>query len=141
MKKHLLYLLIISAALSYSACSKDTSASEINLAQQLLSNKTWFLDYTETTTVKGTSTKTYIGQTTYFINLLKDLSTSDSDGLKGIYTVEKINNHLQIHVQVKTGNANSVEYIYNIESVGASNLILNYAQSGQSVKQYFSNKK
>ena len=122
-------------------CSKDTSSAEIGLSQQFLSDKTWFLDYTETTTTNLISTKTYVGQSTYFINFLKDLSTSDSDGLRGTYTVEKINNQLQIHVQAKTGNANSVEYIYNIESVGASNLILNYAQNGQSVKQYFSNKK
>jgi hypothetical protein len=140
MRKYLTYILFISTILTV-GCTKDTSSAEMGLAQQFLSDKTWFLDYTETTTAKGTSTKTYVGQSTYFINFLKDLSTSDSDGLTGTYTVEKINNQLQIHVQAKTGNANSVEYIYNIESVGASNLILNYAQNGQSVKQYFSNKK
>lgn len=140
MRKYLTYLLFICTILMM-GCSKDTSSSEIGLAQQFLSDKTWFLDYTETTTANLISTKTYVGQSTYFINFLKDLSTSDSDGLRGTYTVEKINNQLQIHVQAKTGNANSVEYIYNIESVGASNLILNYAQNGQSVKQYFSNKK
>jgi hypothetical protein len=140
MKKYLTYILFISTILTV-GCSKDTSSAEMGLALQFLSDKTWFLDYTETTTAKGTSTKIYVGQSTYFINFLRDLSTSDSDGLTGTYTVEKINNQLQIHVQAKTGNANSVEYIYNIESVGASNLILNYVQNGQSVKQYFSNKK
>ena len=140
MRKYLTYILFIITILTV-GCSKDNSSAEMGLAQQLLSDKTWFLDYTETNTAKGTSTKTYVGQSTYFINFIKDLSTSDSDGLTGTYTVEKINNQLQIHVQAKTGNDNSVEYIYNIESVGASNLILNYAQNGQSVKQYFSSKK
>ena len=76
-----------------------------------------------------------------FINFLKDLTTQDSDGLNGTYSVEKINGQLQIHVQAKTGSANSVKYIYNIESAGSSNLILSYTISGQTVKQYFSNKK
>jgi len=89
MRKYLTYILFISTILTV-GCSKDTSSAQIRLAQQFLSDKTWFLDYTETTTAKGTSTKTYVGQSTYFINFLKDLSTSDSDGLKGTYTVEKI---------------------------------------------------
>jgi hypothetical protein len=141
MKKYLLYLLIISVVLIFSACSKNTTASEINLAQQFLSNKTWYLDYTQTIKATGTSTKTYLGQSTYFINFLNDFTTQDSDGLNGTYSVEKINGQLQIHVQAKTGNANSLEYIYNIETVGTRNLILYYSISDQTIKQFYSNNK
>lgn len=140
MRKYLTYILFISTILTV-GCSKDTASAEINLAQQFLSNKTWYLDYTETIKATGTSSKNYLGQSTYFINFLKDLTTQDSDGLNGTYSVEKINGQLQIHVQAKTGSANSVKYIYNIESAGSSNLILSYTISGQTVKQYFSNKK
>ena len=140
MRKYLTYILFISTILTV-GCSKDTASAEINLAQQFLSNKTWYLDYTQTIKATGTSTKTYLGQSTYFINFLKDLTTQDSDGLNGTYSVEKINGQLQIHVQAKTGSANSVKYIYNIESAGSSYLILSYTINGQTVKQYFSNKK
>ena len=140
MRKYLTYILFISTILTV-GCSKDTASAEINLAQQFLSNNTWYLDYTQTIKATGTSTKTYLGQSTYFINFLKDLTTQDSDGLNGTYSVEKINGQLQIHVQAKTGSANSVKYIYNIESAGSSYLILSYTINGQTVKQYFSNKK
>ena len=140
MRKYLTYILFISTILTV-GCSKDTASAEINLAQQFLSNKTWYLDYTETIKATGTSSKNYLGQSTYFINFLRDLTTQDSDGLNGTYSVEKINGQLQIHVQAKTGSANSVKYIYNIESAGSSYLILSYTINGQTVKQYFSNKK
>jgi hypothetical protein len=105
----------------------------------LLSDKTWYLDYS----ITGTSKKTYLGQSTYFINFLKNNTTTDSDGLEGTYTVEKIGNVLQIHVQAKTSSTNTVEYIYNIESIGTGNLILYYTLNGATVptKLYFSTNK
>ena len=115
--------------------------SEITLTQRLLSNKTWYLDYAQTIKATGTSTKTYLGQSTYFINFLIDQTTQDSDGLNGTYSVEKINGQLQIHVQAKTGSANSVKYIYNIETIGERNLVLYYTISDQTTKQYYSNNK
>jgi hypothetical protein len=129
MKKQLIYIFFTSVILTIGGCSKDNSASEITLTQQLLSNKTWYLDYVQTIKATGTNTKTYIGQSTYYINFLKDQTTQDSDGLNGTYSVEKINGQLQIRVKAKTGNANSVEYIYNIEKVGTSNLILYYSNN------------
>jgi hypothetical protein len=141
MKKQLIYIFFTSVILTIGGCSKDNSASEITLTQQLLSNKTWYLDYVQTIKATGTNTKTYIGQSTYYINFLKDQTTQDSDGLNGTYSVEKINGQLQIRVKAKTGNANSVEYIYNIEKVGTSNLILYYTISDQTIKQYYSNNK
>jgi len=125
--------------LQLTSCSKDTSGQEINLSYQLLSDKTWYLDYS----ITGTSKKTYLGQSTYFINFLKNNTTTDSDGLEGTYTVKKIGNVLQIHVQAKTSSTNTVEYIYNIESIGTGNLILYYTLNGATVptKLYFSTNK
>jgi hypothetical protein len=142
MKKYLnLTFLFLFALLSISnltSCSKDRSGAEINLTQQMLSDKTWYLDYS----ITGTSKKTYLGQSTYFINFLKNNNTSDSDGLEGTYTIEKIGNVLQIHVTAKTSSVSSVEYeiIYNIESIGNGNLILYYTLNGATVptKLYFS---
>jgi hypothetical protein len=104
----------------------------------MLSDKTWYLDYS----ITGTSKKTYIGQSTYFINFLKNNSTKDSDGFEGTYTIKKIGNVLQIHVQAKTSNTNTVEYFYNIESIGTNNLILYYTLSGTTIptKLFFNTK-
>jgi hypothetical protein len=140
MKKYtigFLFCLLILTQLT--SCSKDTSGQEINLSYQLLSDKTWYLDYS----ITGTSKKTYLGQSTYFINFLKNRTTTDSDGLDGKYTIEKIGNVLQIHVQAKTSSTNTVEYIYNIESIGSGNLILYYTLNGTTVptKLYFSTNK
>jgi hypothetical protein len=123
-----------------SSCSKDRSGEEINLTYQMLKDKTWYLDYS----ITGTSKKTYLGQSTYFINFLsQENKTTDSDGLDGTYRVEKNGNVLQIHVQAKTSSTNLVEYIYNIESIGSSNLILYYTLNGTTVptKLYFSTNK
>jgi hypothetical protein len=133
------FLFCLLSLLQLTSCSKDTSGQEINLSYQLLSDKTWYLDYS----ITGTSKKTYLGQSTYFINFLKNNTTTDSDGLEGTYTVEKIGNVLQIHVQAKTSSTNTVEYIYNIESIGTGNLILYYTLNGATVptKLYFSTNK
>ena len=137
MRKYLQYIaFIVLASTSFTACTKDTGAAEIILSNQMISDKTWYLDYSET----GTKTKSYLGQTTYFINFLKNGTTQDSDGLTGTYTVEKIGGQLQIHVQANTGNNNNVEYIYNIESVGAKNLILSYMMNAVQTKLYYSSK-
>jgi hypothetical protein len=140
MKKYLnltiTFLFALLSITNLTSCSKDSSGAEINLTQQMLSDKTWYLDYS----ITGTSKKTYLGQSTYFINFLKNKNTTDSDGLQGTYTVEKIGNLLQIHVQAKTSSTNTVEYIYNIESIGSGNLILYYTLNGATVptKLYFS---
>lgn len=141
MKKYLnittTFLFALISLTQLTSCSKDTSGAEINLAYQMLSDKRWFLDYS----ITGTSKKTYVGQSTYFIDFQKkDNATKDSDGLDGNYTVEKSGNVLQIHVQAKTSSTTSVEYIYNIESIGTNNLILYYTLNGATVptKLYFS---
>ena len=144
MKKYLnltiIFLFTLLSITNLTSCSKDSSGAEINLTQQMLSGKTWFLDYS----ITGTSEKNYLGQPTYFIKFFKNDSTSDSDGLNGKYSVEKIGNILQIHVTAKTSSINSVEYeiIYNIESIGRRNLILYFTLPGETVptKRYFSTK-
>jgi len=122
------------------ACKKEMNTTTRDIIYSMIENKTWFLDYTVTTKTTGINIKTYVGQSTYFINFLANRNTQDSDGLIGTYTVENINEQFQIHVQAKN-NISSIEYIYNIESAGANNLVLYYTLNGQTVKQFFTNKK
>ena len=138
MKKYLLYILIgFVFSNSITSCTKDATTAETSLAQKMLEEKYWFLDYSQT----GTTTKTYIGQSTYFVAFLKNLTTQDSDGLNGTYSVEKINSQLQIHVQAKTNNGNPIEYTYDIISIGANKLILSYTLSGKTTQLYYSSSK
>lgn len=136
MKNNLLYILLV-ACTFIGSCSKDTTLAETNLAQKMIQDKSWFLDYSQT----GTLTKTYVGQATYYINFLKNLNTQDSDGLNGSYSVEKISGQLQIHVQAKTSNGNPIKYIYDIVSVGSENLILSYTLSGKTTQLYYTSKR
>lgn len=121
------------------SCKKENSNADVQLSYQLLADKTWYLDFS----ITGTTKRTYVGQSTYFIDFLKNKTTVDSDGLTGAYTVEKMGNQLQIHVQAKTTSTNNVEYVYNIESIGSGNLILNYTATGSTepTKLYFSTNK
>ena len=131
-----LYTLLI-AVLVLGACNKETATTQTDVMNSMLTNKNWYLDYSKTVT----STKTYVGQSTYFVTYLKDSTTRDSDGLNGTYTVELINNQSQIHVQVKTANGNALEVIYNIISVGDKKLVLSkLVQSGTPTELYFTNK-
>jgi hypothetical protein len=110
---------------------------------KLLTNKNWYLDYSITESQTATSpvvSKSYVGQSTYFITYLKNGDTKDSDGITGTYTVEVVNNQSQIHMQLKTSNGNPFEVIYNIISVGESNMILSKVVSGPVTKLYFTNK-
>ena len=137
MRKFLLNLLMVAfIGTSITSCSKDTAFAETSLAQKMIEDKAWFLDYSQT----GTLTKTYVGQATYYINFLKNLTTQDSDGLNGSYSVEKINGQLQIHVQATTSNGNPIEYIYDIVSVGSENLILSYTITGKTTQLYYTTK-
>ena len=140
MKRNLQYtiafLFSILSMTQLTGCSKDANNADINLSYQMLSDKTWYLDYS----MVGVTKRTYLGQSTYFIDFLKNKTSKDSDGLTGTYTVEKIDNVLQIHVQAKTSSTNTVEYIYNIESIGSGNLVLYYTLPGSTLptKLYFS---
>jgi hypothetical protein len=102
------------------ACNKETPTTQTVVMNNMINNKTWYLDYS----ITGNNSKSYVGQSTYFVTYLKDGSIKDSDGLTGTYTVENIYNQSQIHVQVKTTNGNPLEVIYDIISVGNSKMIL-----------------
>lgn len=138
MKISIKFILFVAINFMVTACSKVDPASQLELTKQMLEGKTWLLDYTITQTGTNAVTKTYVGQSTYFINFLKDNSTKDSDGIVGVYTIEKLGNQLQIHVNAKTNGSNSVEYIYNIESVGTKELIVFHSANNQTIKRYFS---
>ena len=133
-----LYILLLAATtLSLVACNKETATTQTDVMNTMLTNKNWYLDYS----ITGTSTKSYVGQSTYFVTYLKDGTTKDSDGLTGTYSVEVIGNQSQIHVQVKTSNGNPLEVIYNIISVGDTKLVLSkVVTTGTATQLYFTNK-
>ena len=122
----------------FGACTKDTASVELELSEQMLQDKTWFLDYSIITTGSLVETKTYVGQSTYFINFFKNRSSKDSDGLNGTYQIKKVNGKLQIQVKASTIRSSTVEYTYLIESVGAKDLVVSFSTNSQTTKRYFS---
>ena len=135
--KTLYTLFIVVITLTLVACNKETATTQTDVMNNLLTNKNWYLDYS----ITGTATKSYVGQSTYFVTYLKDGTTKDSDGLTGTYTVELVNNQSQIHVQLKTANGNPLEVIYNILSVGETKLVLSkVVSSGTPTQLFFTNK-
>ena len=135
--KTLYTLFILAISFTLVACNKETASTQTDVMNTLLTNKNWYLDYS----ITGTATKSYVGQSTYFVTYLKDGTTKDSDGLTGTYTVEVINNQSQIHVQLKTANGNPLEVIYNILSVGETKLVLSKEiTTGTATQLFFTNK-
>ena len=137
-----LYKLLV-AAFSFTlftglvSCNKETPTTQTDVMNSMLTNKNWYLDYS----ITGTSTKSYVGQSTYFVTYLKDGTTKDSDGLTGTYTVELIGDQSQIHVQLKTASGNPLEVFYNILSVGETKLVLSKViTNGTPTQLYFTNK-
>lgn len=118
------------------SCKKESINHEISLANELIAEKTWFLDYN----VTGNSKKIYEGQSSYFIVFRNNKETKDSDGLLGTYSIEQVNKKLQIRVQAKTNNLSNIEYLYNIESIGAQKMILSYIKDGTTTQLFFTNK-
>jgi hypothetical protein len=119
------------------SCNKETPTTQTDVMNSMLANKNWYLDYS----ITGNSTKSYVGQSTYFVTYLKDGTTKDSDGLTGTYSVELVGNQSQIHVQLKTANGNPLEVIYNIISVGETKLVLSkVVTTGTATQLYFTNK-
>ena len=136
MKK--LYILLLAAiTCSIISCNKETATTQTDVMNSMLTNKNWYLDYS----ITGNSTKSYVGQSTYFVTYLKDGTTKDSDGLTGTYTVEVVGNQSQLHVQLKTANGNPLEVVYNIISVGETKLVLSkVVTTGTATQLYFTNK-
>jgi hypothetical protein len=145
MKMKTLYTLLIAAfTFTLVACNKETASTQTDVMNSMLTNKNWYLDYSITAGQTSTTPvvyKSYVGQSTYFVTYLKDGSTKDSDGLTGTYSVEVIGNQSQIHVQLKTAGGNPLEVVYNIISVGASNLVLSKVVTiGTPTQLYFTSK-
>jgi hypothetical protein len=135
--KTLYTLLIVAITFTLVACNKETATTQTDVMNSMLTNKNWYLDYS----ITGTSTKSYVGQSTYFVTYLKDGTTKDSDGLTGTYSVELIGNQSQIHVQLKTASGNPLEVIYKIISVGETKLVLSkVVTTGTATQLYFTNK-
>ena len=134
----ILYTILLAVIIfTMNACNKETATTQTDVMNSMLTNKNWYLDYS----ITGTSTKSYVGQSTYFVTYLKDGTTKDSDGLTGTYTVEVINNQSQIHVQLKTANGNPLEVVYNILSVGETKLVLSKViTTGTATQLFFTNK-
>ena len=135
--KNLRKLSILLLACLLFSCKKDENTINAEIAYSMLSDKTWFLDYKQT----GSESKNYVGQSTYFINFLNYRTTKDSDGTKGSFSIVASNGQLQISVNATTINGNPLVYIYQIESIGANNLILSFVENGQTTKMYYSLKK
>jgi len=133
-----LVAVIISAG--FSACSKDTPGAQVELSYKMLSDKTWFLDYVETINGGTVKTRSYLGQSTYFINFLKDNTTLDSDGAKGTYNVEVANGKILVKVNAKSIGGNIIAYDYKVESMGAKVLVMSYDNNGTTNKFYYSAK-
>ena len=141
--KTLFTVLLAVMSLTLLSCNKETSTTQTDVMNNLLTNKNWYLDYSITEGLTSTTPvvlKSYVGQSTYFITYLKTGVTKDSDGVTGTYTVELINGQSQIHMLLKTSNGNPFEVIYNIVSVGESNMVLSKVISGPATKLYFTTK-
>jgi hypothetical protein len=135
--KNLYILLLAVISFTIVSCNKETATTQTDVMNSMLTNKNWYLDYS----ITGNSTKSYVGQSTYFVTYLKDGTTKDSDGLTGTYTVEVVGNQSQLHVQLKTSNGNPLEVIYNIISVGETKLVLSkVVTTGTATQLYFTNK-
>ena len=134
----ILYTILLAVIIfTMNACNKETATTQTDVMNTLLTNKNWYLDYS----ITGNSTKSYVGQSTYFVTYLKDGTTKDSDGLTGTYSVKVIGNQSQIHVKLKTANGNPLEVIYNIISVGETKLVLSkVVTTGTASQLYFTNK-
>jgi hypothetical protein len=118
------------------SCSKPVENADLVVAQNMIQEKTWYLDYY----INGTQQKTYTGQATYFINFLKNLSTKDSDGITGTYSFMTDNNNLLIHVVGKTNANVNAEYFYTVESIGQKYMVLSVNTSGTLIKYYYSSR-
>ncbi len=122
------------------ACKKDVGSAQLELTYQMLSDKKWFLDYSQTISGNNVSSRNYFGQSTYFIVFYTNRTTVDSDGIRGTYSVTNTNGQMVINVKGTTANNSPVEYAYKAESIGASTLVLSYVSNNVTTKLYYNTK-
>ena len=68
----ILYTILLAFIIfTMNACNKETATTQTDVMNSMLANKNWYLDYS----ITGTSTKSYVGQSTYFVTYLKDGTT------------------------------------------------------------------
>jgi hypothetical protein len=139
---NILYILLFTTSVTIvsPSCSKDAAGAQVELSYNMLQEKTWFLDYAQSIVGATVTTRSYLGQSTYFINFLADRTTLDSDGIAGKYSVANSNGHLVISITGKTVSGNSVSYNYQVESMGAKNLVLSYVTNGTTYKMFYTAK-
>lgn len=130
----LAFILITTAV----ACNKETATTSSDVMQNMIANKTWYLDYS----ITGTTIQNFVGQSTYYISFLKNGTTKDSDGLNGTYSISNNNGVYTLVVNAKTLNGNTLNYSHTLESVGDVKMVQSFIASGQSNKTtlYFTNK-
>jgi hypothetical protein len=131
------YLLFTCLILLFSACSKNDSETEVNVAYRMIAEKNWFLEYAQTRANGTTTTANYTGQSTYFIKFLKDKTTSDSDGFSGTYQIIKNGEQLQVVANTKSSNGNANNYNYKLISLGEKKMILEFAKQDSTLIYYF----
>lgn len=129
-----LFLIIVSST----SCVKVIDNADEILSKNLLQEKQWFLEYKQI----GATSKIYVGQSSYFINFLKDNTSNDSDGIKGTYSTSYgTDNKLRINFTVSTKSNIISSFQYVVEAIGANEMIFSFVQNGATNYYYFSTRK
>ena len=128
------FLIIVSST----SCVKVIDNADEILSKNLLQEKQWFLEYKQI----GATSKIYVGQSSYFINFLKDNTSNDSDGIKGTYSTSYgTDNKLRINFTVSTRSNIISSFQYVVEAIGANEMIFSFVQNGATNYYYFSTRK
>ena len=129
-----LFLIIVSST----SCVKVVDNADEILSKNLLQEKQWFLEYKQI----GATSKIYVGQSSYFINFLKDNTSNDSDGINGTYSTSYgTDNKLRINFTVTTRSNIISSFQYVVEAIGANEMIFSFVQNGATNYYYFSTRK
>jgi hypothetical protein len=136
----IILLMVLTIAIVAGSCSKDTAGTKVELSYNMLQDKTWYLDNTQTIVNTTVTNRSYVGQATYFITFLSNKLMTDSYGVTGNYTITNAAGQLNMVINGKTSGGNTVNYNYIIESIGASNLVLTYTNAGTMYKMFYSAK-
>lgn len=129
-----IYIVSIVSLFAFSSiivgCQKETASSKTDLTSEMLADKIWYLNFVQ----QGSVTNTYLSSNTYYIKFLSNKTTEDSDGLVGTYSISETGGQLQINVNAKTMNSNTITYTHKIETIGDNKLVLSYTPTGQTNK-------
>ena len=118
--------------LLFSSCSKEEV--KFDNIKDLLSGHKWYLEYS----IQDSITQSYVGATTYYIHFFKNDSTSDSDGIKGIYLIQQLDQHILLQVTGETINHTPIQYQYQINEITEGHLRLTHQEQNRSIIKIFS---